>query len=29
MEEIRGGFSISPRENGGTIVKLKVPLAKK
>ncbi len=28
MEDIRGEFSISPGTNGGTIVRLKIPLAK-
>jgi signal transduction histidine kinase len=29
MEDIRGEFSVSGSANGGTIVRLKVPLAKK
>jgi signal transduction histidine kinase len=29
MDDIRGEFSISPRENGGTLVRLKIPLIKK
>jgi signal transduction histidine kinase len=29
MEDIRGEFSISGGANGGTVVRLKIPLAKK
>ena len=29
MEDIRGEFSIGSGANGGTIVRLKIPLAKK
>jgi signal transduction histidine kinase len=29
MEDIRGEFSISAGANGGTVVRLKIPLGKK
>ena len=29
MDDIRGDFSISGGKNGGTIVRLKIPLGKK